>query len=77
MMTRHQWLIGALVIVLVAAAEPARGENILRWASATEALTFDPHAAAHVPTQVENSQIYEPLVDFSSSYKIEPALAVA
>lgn len=34
-------------------AGPAAAENVLRWASATEALTFDPHSANHVPTQVE------------------------
>jgi peptide/nickel transport system substrate-binding protein len=55
----------------------AAAENVLRWASATEALTFDPHSAAHVPTQVETSQVYEPLVDFNSSYEIEPSLAIA
>jgi peptide/nickel transport system substrate-binding protein len=50
---------------------------MLRWANATEALTFDPHAAAHLPTTAAESQVYEPLVDFNSSYEIEPALAVA
>jgi peptide/nickel transport system substrate-binding protein len=54
----------------------AAAENVLRWASATEALTFDPHSANHLPTQVENSQVYEPLVDFNSSYEIEPSLAI-
>ena len=58
-------------------ASAAAAENVLRWTSATEALTFDPHAAAHIPTQVETSQVYEPLVDFSSTYAIEPSLAVA
>jgi peptide/nickel transport system substrate-binding protein len=56
---------------------PAAAENVLRWASATEALTFDPHAANHTPTFAETSQIYEPLVDFNSRYEIEPSLAVA
>jgi peptide/nickel transport system substrate-binding protein len=58
-------------------ATPAGAENVLRWASATEALTFDPHAAYHHPTITATSQVYEPLVDFNSSYEIEPALAVA
>jgi ABC-type transport system substrate-binding protein len=56
---------------------PAAAENVVRWASATEALTSDPHSANHLPTQAENSQVYEPLVDFDSSYEIEPSLAVA
>ena len=29
------------------------------------------------PRALANSQVYEPLVDFNSSYEIEPALAVA
>jgi peptide/nickel transport system substrate-binding protein len=53
-----------------------RGER-LRWASATEALTFDPHAANNTPTFAETSQVYEPLVDFNSSLEMEPSLAVA
>ncbi len=69
---------GALVIALaVATAKPAEAENVLRWASAVEPLTFDPHAAAVGPDHCANSQVYEPLVDFNSSYEIEPALAVA
>ena len=56
MMKRFQAIVGATIIVLVAAAAatPAGAENVLRWASATEALTFDPHAANHTPTQAVN-----------------------
>jgi peptide/nickel transport system substrate-binding protein len=63
--------------LLLACATTAAAENVLRWASATEALTFDPHAANSIPTQVETSQVYEPLVDFNSSFGIEPSLAIA
>jgi peptide/nickel transport system substrate-binding protein len=78
MMQRFQAIVGATVIVLAAgAATPAGAENVLRWASATEPLTFDPHSTAHSPTAAANSQVYEPLVDFNSSYEIEPSLAVA
>jgi hypothetical protein len=77
-MQRFQAVFGATMIVLAAAAAiPARAENVLRWASATEALTFDPHAVPHVPTLVETSQVYESLVGFNSRYEIEPSLAVA
>ena len=76
-MKRFQAIIGALMIVLVAATgKPAGAENVLRWASATEALTFDPHSANHTPTTGANLQVYEPLVDFNSHYEIEPSLAV-
>jgi peptide/nickel transport system substrate-binding protein len=54
----------------------AAAENVLRWASATEALTFDPHSANHTPTLTETQQVYEPLVGFNSRYEIEPSLAV-
>ena len=50
---------------------------MLRWASATEPLTFDPYAVPHLPTLVETSQVYEALVGFNSRYEIEPSLAVA
>ena len=77
-MVKRRAAIAALTIGIAAAISgPVAAENVLRWASATEALTFDPHASANVPTQVDTSQVYEPLVDFSSSYEIEPALAVA
>jgi peptide/nickel transport system substrate-binding protein len=77
-MKRFQAIVGALVIVLAAgAAESGEPENVLRWASATEALTFDPHAAAHQPTYAETGQVYEPLVDFNSIYELEPSLAVS
>jgi peptide/nickel transport system substrate-binding protein len=66
-----------VVAIVVDGASPARAENVLRWASATEPLTFDPHAANHLPTTAVESQVYEPLVDFNSSYQIEPSLAVA
>jgi hypothetical protein len=42
---------GLALGLVVACASPAAAENVLRWASATEALTFDPHAANHTPTQ--------------------------
>jgi peptide/nickel transport system substrate-binding protein len=77
MMTPRPGIISALVVVLVVAAEPASAGNVLRWASATEPLTFDPHAANHMPSIIGTSQVYEPLVDFNSNYEIEPALAIA
>ena len=77
-MKRFQAIAGAIFIVLAAgAATPASSENVLRWASATEPLTFDPHSANTIPTNAANLQVHEPLVDFNSRYEIEPALAVA
>jgi peptide/nickel transport system substrate-binding protein len=77
-MKRFQAVAGALVIVLAtSAAKPEEAETVLRWASATEALTFDPHSVNHFPTIAANLQVYESLVDFNSNSEIEPALAVA
>jgi peptide/nickel transport system substrate-binding protein len=65
------------MLLALAYGGAASAENVLRWASATEALTFDPHSVAHIPTSVETSQVYESLVGFNSRYEIEPTLAVA
>jgi peptide/nickel transport system substrate-binding protein len=68
---------GALAIALaMTAAKPAAAENVLRWASATEPLTYDPDSANHFPTIAANLQVYEPLVNFNSRSEIEPSLAV-
>src|SRR4051812_26276162 len=77
-MRRVQAIILALTFTLAITATPsARAENVLRWASTTEALTFDPHAAYNAPTIAENHQVYEGLVDFDARYEVEPALATA
>ena len=69
-MKRFEAIAGAIAIVLAAAAAtPAGAENVLRWASATEALTFDPHAANYIPTMRRTSQVYEPLVGFNSTLR--------
>jgi peptide/nickel transport system substrate-binding protein len=77
-MKKFQAIAGAMLIAQIAGvAGPADAENVLRWASATEPLSFDPHAANTQPTAAATNQVYEPLVDFNSNYEIEPALAVA
>ena len=46
MSKRFEAAVGAITIVIAAGAgTPAGAENVLRWSSATEALTFDPHAS--------------------------------
>jgi peptide/nickel transport system substrate-binding protein len=64
------------MVLATSVAKPEEAQNVLRWASATEALTFDPHSANNFPTIAANLQVYEPLVDFNSSSEIEPALAI-
>ena len=55
----------AVILALAAtlAVSPARAENVLRWASTTGAVTFDPNAAYLAPTIDKNHQVYEGLVD--------------
>jgi MarR-like DNA-binding transcriptional regulator SgrR of sgrS sRNA len=48
---------------------------VLRWASTTEAVTFDPNAAYLAPTIAENHQVYEGLTDLNARYELEPSLA--
>ena len=70
-------IVAMLATVLALAAGAARAENVVRWASTAEALSFDPHSANHQPTWAQNAQVYEPLVDYNSQNEIQPALAVA
>lgn len=59
-MKRFQAGVGATMIVLTTAvATPAGAENVLRWASETEPLTFDPHSANNTPTFNATQQVYE------------------
>jgi peptide/nickel transport system substrate-binding protein len=70
------FLCAGLLALAGVAAKSAVAENVLRWASATEPLTYDPDSANHFPTIAANLQVYEPLVDFNSHSEIEPSLAV-
>jgi peptide/nickel transport system substrate-binding protein len=71
MQVRVALLATALMLVPLA----VRAEIVVRWASLSETLTFDPHAAVHTSTIAEHRQVYESLVDHDASYRLEPALA--
>jgi peptide/nickel transport system substrate-binding protein len=77
--TMRVWavLLALTVTIAVAASSPARAENVLRWVSTTEAVTFDPVAANFIPNHAQTHQVYEGLVDLNSRYEIEPSLATA
>lgn len=64
----------ALALVIGAAAD-ASAQNVLRWASQGDALTFDPHAQNHGPTNTQNKQVYEPLIMRAADQSMEPGLA--
>jgi hypothetical protein len=67
-MKKFQAIAGAMLIAQIAGvAGPAGAENVLRWASATEPLTFDPHSANTGPTNAANLQVHEPTPAMRSS----------
>jgi peptide/nickel transport system substrate-binding protein len=77
-MTSLKATIAALAVGLTAAISgPAAAENVLRWASASGALTIDPHAYDDTPTHAQVAQVYERLLDFDSDLDLVPMLAVA
>ena len=48
-----------VIILVCAVATPAMAENVLRWASQGDALTYDPHSANESPTNLAMQQVYE------------------
>ena len=76
-MTKLKAAIAALAGGVIAAITgPAGAENVLRWASAGEVLTFDPHSLDETANSIHFRQVYEPLVDLDSDLKLVPMLAV-
>src|SRR3954447_4850589 len=75
--TRRALLAGATASLAGLWATPARAANVLRWSSASDALTFDPHAFGHGTRQLAIQQVYEYLVDLTTEHRLEPGLAVA
>jgi peptide/nickel transport system substrate-binding protein len=72
-MLRHA-VASLLAAALVAA--PALEAKTLRWASQGDILTFDPHSQNEGLNNTANSYVYEPLIDYSEKFELEPALAV-
>jgi len=72
-------LIAGLLAALSGFAAPVHAENVLRWASQGDALTFDPHAQNETPTIAANMQVYEALVRRGPlpDLDIVPALATS
>ena len=64
----------ALALALAAAAAPAR---TLRYASAQDPQSMDPHALALLYQSRVVTQIYEGLVDRDRKFQLEPALALS
>jgi peptide/nickel transport system substrate-binding protein len=72
-MTLTRLLLAAATLA-AAAAGPADART-LRWASAGDALTLDPHAQNEGPTHAMNHQMMEPLLHRAMDMSITPALA--
>ena len=67
------------LMIVAAFTGPAAAENVLRWASAGGAATFDPHAYDAGPNFRQVWQVFETLVqpDFTTGKAFFPRLAVA
>ena len=70
-------LLGLVFAFAILNPAPVAAENVLRWASASGALTADPHAYDEIPTHAQLAQVYERLLDFDSNLDLVPQLALA
>ena len=61
----HRLLSGAAVLTLTLGFAAGADAATLRWASQGDALTFDPHAQNHGPTNTQTKQVYEALIFLS------------
>ncbi len=69
-------VLAAMMTVVGASSALAQGEeNVLRWASRGDALTFDPHGQNETPTITALTQVYEPLVSRDAELVLLPKLA--
>ncbi len=69
--------LGAVLVLGTATASLADGHRVLRWASAGDALTLDPHGQNEGPTATMAHQIYEPLVSRDNDLQLVAALAIS
>src|SRR6266436_3914974 len=74
-MTKH--ILAAMAAVLIAFGAGPIEAKTLRWASAGDVLTLDPHAQDENLVNGMLSQIYESLVTRDKQMKVVPALAVS
>jgi peptide/nickel transport system substrate-binding protein len=65
----------ALLAAALALAAGAAGAKTLRWTAQAGASTLDPHAEAELFTNIETTQMYEPLVRYDEHLHLAPALA--
>lgn len=63
----------AISMIMIASANA----QTLRWASAGDSLTFDPHSQNHGQTHAVAHQIYNPLIYLDMNSEMQPGLAVS
>ena len=66
-----------VALMLIAGASPASAENVLRFATSFEALSFDPHVAPHLSTLNRTLLVYEGLTHLSRDLRLMPSLATS
>jgi peptide/nickel transport system substrate-binding protein len=66
-----------VALLLFAGASPASAENVLHFATGSEALSFDPHVAPHLATLNRTLLVYEGLTHLSRDLGLMPSLATA
>jgi len=71
----HPKFIPLAVAILLGAPSFAFAENTLRWTSAGDALTLDPHSQNESPTIAMNGMMYESLVTRNNEMELLPELA--
>ena len=74
-MKRNILMLTVIFILAFTLTSPAMAENVFRWASQGDAVTFDPHSANMSPTFLQLKQVYEPLVSYDWKIDKEPYLA--
>jgi peptide/nickel transport system substrate-binding protein len=70
-------LSGAAVFTLTLGLAAGADAATLHWASQGDALTFDPHAQNHGPTNTQTKQVYEALIVRAADQSMEPGLALS
>jgi peptide/nickel transport system substrate-binding protein len=66
-----------VALTLMAGASPASAENVLRFATSNEALSFDPHVGPHFFTANRVLLVYEGLTHMSRDLRLMPSLATS
>jgi peptide/nickel transport system substrate-binding protein len=66
-----------VALTLIAGASHASAENVLRFATGNEALSFDPHVGPHLFTSNRALLVYEGLTYMSRDLRLMPSLATS